>query len=309
MKSKEAKRKCRTLALAQYGLVTRRQALDAGMTRRAIDWQLERGNWHRVHPQVYVYDGVARSWEQSLLAACLWGGTRALASHRSAAALWGLASMESSAIEISTPRSLRSWSVVVHRVTAGDTQKVVTKKRGIPLTGIDQTLFDLGGVIPLHHLEVVLDDALNRRLTTLSSLESTVTILARSGRLGSGALRRLIKSRTGLAAIPESVLETRLLGLLETAQVPLPTSQYEIRDGGRFVARVDFAYPDLRIAIEADGFQHHSGRNAWQGDIQRRNRLTTAGWLVLHVTWRDLERRPQQLVHEVRQILSLSGAG
>ena len=177
MKSKEAKRKCRRLALAQYGLVTRSQALDAGMTRRAIDWQLERGNWHRVHPQVYVYDGVARSWEQSLLAACLWGGARALASHRSAAALWGLASMESSAIEISTPRSLRSWSVVVHRVTAGDTQKVVTKKRGIPLTGIDQTLFDLGGVIPLHHLEVVLDDALNRRLTTLSSLESTVPSL------------------------------------------------------------------------------------------------------------------------------------
>lgn len=217
--------------------------------------------------------------------------------------------MEPSVIEISTPRFLRSWSVVVHRVTAGETQEAVTKKRGIPLTGVDQTLFDLGGVIPLHHLEVVFDDALNRRLTTLPSLESTVNAQARSGKLGSGALRKLIESRSELAAIPESALETKLLGLLQAAHVPLPISQYEIRDAGRFVARADFAYPDFRVVIEADGYQHHSSRNAWNGDRQRRNRLTTAGWSVLHVTWRDLERRPQQLVHDVRQILSLSGAG
>lgn len=145
-----------------------------------------------------------------MLAACLWGGTRTLAFHRSAAALWGLASMEPSVIEISTPRFLRSWSVVVHRATAGETQEVVAKKRGIPLTGVDQTLFDLGGVIPLHHLEVVFDDALNRRLTTLPSLESTVNAQARSGKLGSGALRKLIESRSELAAIPESALETKL---------------------------------------------------------------------------------------------------
>lgn len=208
--------------------------------------------------------------------------------------------------EVSTPRSLRSWSVVVHRVMP---EAQATKKRGIPLTGIDRTLLDLAGVLERHHLEVALDDALNRRLTTLASLESAILSHARKGRPGSGALRPLIKSRRALASVPESALETRFLGLLRAAQLPAPVTQYEIRDGGRFVGRVDFAYPDLRIAIEADGFRHHSNRDAWQRDLQRRNRLTAAGWSILHVTWRDLEQRSHQLVHELRQILSFPGAG
>ncbi|MDQ3785407.1 MAG: endonuclease domain-containing protein [Actinomycetota bacterium] len=309
MEKTEARLKCRKLALAQYGLMTRSQALGAGLSRRSIDWQLKRGNWHIIHPQVYVLDGIGRSWEQSILAACLWGGHTALASHRSAAALWGLADIESSEVEISTTRSLRSWNVITHRMSPGAKKDTGTKRKGIPLTSVDQTLLDLGGVIEPHRLEVALDDALNRRLTTLASLESAILIHARRGRPGSGALRPLVKSRTALTAIPESALETQLLGLLQAADVPLPIPQHEIRDGGRFVARVDFAYPDLRIAIEADGYRHHSGRHAWQRDLQRRNHLTAAGWLVLHVTWRDLDQRPKQLIHEVRQMLSIAGAG
>jgi very-short-patch-repair endonuclease len=71
-------------------------------------------------------------------------------------------------------------------------------------------------------------------------------------------------------------------------------------DGAGFVARVDFAYPDLRIAIEYDGLWH-SERQAFLDDRRRLNRLVAAGWVVLHVTLDDLHR-PDLLVARIRAL-------
>jgi hypothetical protein len=45
-----------------------------------------------------------------------------------------------------------------------------------------------------------------------------------------------------------------------------------IRHEGRFIARVDAAYPELRIAIEFDSYEHHTGKLAVR-DTDRRNQL------------------------------------
>jgi very-short-patch-repair endonuclease len=60
------------------------------------------------------------------------------------------------------------------------------------------------------------------------------------------------------------------------------------------------------VAIEADGYRHYSGRAAWHKDRIRWNALTMHGWLVLHLTWDDLEARPNELVAEIE--LALEGA-
>jgi very-short-patch-repair endonuclease len=80
------------------------------------------------------------------------------------------------------------------------------------------------------------------------------------------------------------------------AGLPKPAIQHEIRDRGRLVAIVDFAYPDVRLAIEADGYRWHSGRARWRTDLQRRNAVTALGWRIVHVTWEDLERTPDELL-------------
>lgn len=84
--------------------------------------------------------------------------------------------------------------------------------------------------------------------------------------------------------------------LLLKAKLPLPSSQYKIRGEGRFLARVDFAYPDARLAIEVDGYRWHSGRQRWQRDLARRNVLTTLGWRVIHMTSTDLDERSGEIV-------------
>jgi very-short-patch-repair endonuclease len=71
-------------------------------------------------------------------------------------------------------------------------------------------------------------------------------------------------------------------------------AQHRIFDDAGFVARVDFADPDLKLAIEYDGLWHGE-RTAFLADRSRLNRLTAAGWVVLHVTADDL-RHPERLI-------------
>jgi very-short-patch-repair endonuclease len=77
--------------------------------------------------------------------------------------------------------------------------------------------------------------------------------------------------------------------LVLAAGLPAPVAQFEVRAGGRFVARVDFAWPEQRLALEYDGLWHaEPGRFA--RDRQRLNALTAAGWRVVFVTAADLHR-------------------
>ena len=78
------------------------------------------------------------------------------------------------------------------------------------------------------------------------------------------------------------------------AKLPIPVPQYPIIASGELLARVDFAYPSARIAIEADGSRYHSTQVDRDNDRYRRNRLTAAGWILYHVTWGDLDRRPEK---------------
>ncbi len=87
-------------------------------------------------------------------------------------------------------------------------------------------------------------------------------------------------------------------------KLPAVIRQFEIRDKGDVVARVDFAFPEQRIAIEADGYRWHSGRVAWERDLDRRMELQRRGWLVIHVTDRQMRDRPARVIEDIRDALA-----
>jgi very-short-patch-repair endonuclease len=95
--------------------------------------------------------------------------------------------------------------------------------------------------------------------------------------------------------------------MLRLARLPEPVPQYEVRIKGRLLARVDLAYPEIRLAIEADGYRYHSGRVAWQRDLQRRNSLTSIGWRVIHVTWNDVVSGGTKVLAEIQHALGEPG--
>lgn len=283
------------LAASQYGVVSRTQALASGLTPPAITRRLASGRFIRLHREVYALAGVPVSWRQTLLAAVLWGGPGSAASHRAAARLWKL-DVADDLLEIITPRRLDSKKVKAHRhdpLPAQDLKLI----DGIPTTNIERTLMDLAAVVDIDALEDALDSALRKRLTTIARLRMRAN--QGSGRRGMNNLRRLISERTSEGQPTQSRFETRLNRLLLDGGLP-PLRQHTVWDGGEFVARVDFCYPEAKLIVEADSYRWHSGKRAWQRDIERRNQLTTLGWQIVHVTWDDLIRRPQATLARIR---------
>jgi very-short-patch-repair endonuclease len=284
------------LAAARHGVFTRTQALDSGAHRGIIEGRLKSSRWELLYPGVYRLAGIPESWRQRLYAARLAAGAGAVASHRAGAALWRFPGAPEGVLEISVPigRRVRRSGIIVHEVR-GLASIDVTEIDAIPVTTATRTLIDFAGIVVPDIVEEALDDVLRRRQTSIPRLRKRIAELGRRGRSGAGVLNDLIEARREPASSSESVLETRFLRLVRRAGLPLPVSQHLVRDQGRVLARVDFAYPEALLAIEVDGYRWHSGRVPWERDLGRRNELTARGWRVIHVTSTDLERRPDQI--------------
>jgi predicted transcriptional regulator of viral defense system len=92
----------------QIGLISRHQAVAAGLTAAGIHTRLSRGDWRRVRRGVYAVAGVRPTMAQADLAVCLAVGDECRVSHRSAAALWGLQVPRPECIEVVTPPARRT---------------------------------------------------------------------------------------------------------------------------------------------------------------------------------------------------------
>jgi hypothetical protein len=258
-----------------------------------------------------MYRGIYRNlaapitWESDLVAACLTGGDGTVASHRAAAALYGLPGGSRTLVEITCRRWRRSKHspLVIHETKALDAA-MTTIVDGIPSTTVERTLLDLGAVRGSLTVQMALDRALRLRLTSWERVHETLRRLARSGRPGVVKLRAALMARAS-RPIPESEQETALLALLDRNGFPPPVPQHAVSDdSGAFVARVDAAYPQLRIALEYDSDQEHTDPAALARDNARRNRLIAAGWNVIAARRNDVAGGGAEFLRAVNQVLA-----
>jgi hypothetical protein len=287
------------IAAGQHHLVTREQLWRVGVSQKQIhDWQ-QTGYLDRVEPNVFLAAGGQLTWRARLLSVCL--TTEGLASHRSAAALHGLEGCNPGRPEITLPRGqlFRRSTVRVHESTDLHLTRCVMVD-GVPCTPVARTLLDLGAVSPMLVEDATLDAA-SRRLTSWAELLSTLVSHSRRGRRGCGPLRSVLDEHYG--DVTESKLERRFHRLLHDAGLPVPVPQFLVHDDVGFVMRVDFAYPDLLIAIEVDSVLHHLNRKAFEEDRLKRNRLRRARWLLVEVTSKQLRTRPTKVCEELADVI------
>lgn len=312
MSQRSLRATCMRIARAQYGVIHRTQALRAGMSSSSIKRCLERREWIRLRPATYLLSSSPRTWVAEVTAACLAankGGFTptqrsprdppAAASYRSAGRLWDFDGVEDDLVELTVPRSMRlRWpDIIIH--TRQLNPRDVAYLGPIPLTTPARTLLDLASVLSDGLLEVVVESAVRRKMISPGRLAERLP----RGVPGSPRLRALLEIGAERRST-ESVLEVRFERLLRGAGLPRAERQFVIRDHeGRFVARVDFAYPDRRLAIEIDGFAYHSGRRQWHSDLARQNGIVSRGWIVLRFTSEDLASRADRVVASVESIL------
>ncbi|HEX6596289.1 MAG TPA: type IV toxin-antitoxin system AbiEi family antitoxin domain-containing protein [Acidimicrobiales bacterium] len=283
------------LFAAQHGVIGRQQAIAAGLTPRMIEWRVHEGAWLPVHRAVYRLAGAPATWQQRLMAATL--ATGGVASHRSAARLWGLDVAVTDRLDVMVVGTGgRSISrVALHRTRSlGGPDRAV--REGISCTSVARTLVDLAAELEFDDLEAAVDSALREGLTTVSYLERW---LPAQGRNGTAVLREIVNDRRVNRPFG-SRREAQVSRMLVAAGLPRPVPQHELRDDqGRVVARFDLAWPAWRVAVEFASYRHHFGRQAWRHDASRANRATSRGWRILTATDLDVDEGCRRLATDV----------
>jgi hypothetical protein len=267
-----------------------RDAISNGLLTRR---QLAGDTWRRLLPDIYAWSELPVDHPMRCLAVGLFLRGRGAVSGRDAAALWGADTLVRGApIEVTVPEPARFRApdglVVVRSPLPSDD---VGARAGVPVTSPGRTAFDVARRLPLIEAIVVVDAMLAARLLTPADLAASA--LARPGWPGLPRLRRVLELCDAGAESPQ---ETRLRLVLIAGGLPRPVCQYQVVDGrGRFVARVDLAYPERKLAIEYEG-DHHRGRVAFQRDLRRMNRLRALGWTVLRFGAADIYRQPVRVI-------------
>ena len=287
------------LATRQHGVVSRRQLLALGMHRRSVDHRIAERRLLPVHRGVYAVGHEALRREAAWMAATL-VSPRAVLSHRSAAALWGIRGGDRARTEITVPRALkRRDRLEIHR--AGLPADEVTVERRIPVTTPARTLLDLAAILSPQRLERAATEAEIRRLGSPTSLAD---LIARyPGRPGIPAIKRLLERRDIGRNITKRELELRFLAFLDTHGLPRPHVNARIH--GR---EVDGLWPDQHLIVELDGFATHGTRTAFEADRARDRALLVAGHRVVRVTWRQLTEEHDAIAMQLRTLLARRAA-
>jgi len=298
------------IAESHHGVFGAHHLRELGVSRHLRTYRLATGRWELVYERVYRIVGTLLTWRGRLLAACWAGGSRAVASHRSAAELWELPGRKSTFVEITCPRWRRARhdGLVVHESLKLSDEDSTTIDH-IPVTTATRTLFDLAGVVEPVTLDLAIATALRRRLTTDRELEAILERLGRRGRPGTAQFRAVLLVHVADPAETASEAEHLVLRLVTKHGLPAPVPQYQIRrDDGSFVARVDFAYPELKIAIEYDSYAHHLGTEAHDRDGARRNAIVGLGWIPITATGADLRNGGHRLAKDVADARAVRSA-
>jgi very-short-patch-repair endonuclease len=259
--------------------------------------------WRRLYRGVYADAALPETLDIRILGAGLVLPTGGVFSGRTAAHLFGAVQLADPAgpVEVTVPPGASFGPVTglcIRRAPLPPSDVTVIAHRRC--TAEIRTALDLARFESMVEGVVAVDILLACRIVRAAELEQAVAGLA-AGR-GTRQARRVIELADGRAGSPQ---ESRLRVLLAQAGL-IAVPQVTVRDSqGGFVARVDLAFPEQRVAIEYDG--------AWHGepgqlsrDRRRMNGLSDAGWTVFFVTAADMHD-PAALVARVRAILARCG--
>ncbi len=233
------------------------------------------------------------------MGAVLLAGPGAVLSHRSAAALWGVRGASSGAIDVTIPRKSRSHGGVRRHFAVLPADEVTTE-RGVPVTIVPRTIFDLAGDSSTDAVEQALRESEYLRLHDRLSLPD---LLARyPARRGAPTVRECLRRRRELpTGRARSWFELEFLPFLRRSGLPRPRLNVWLRVGGRSI-QVDCLWPG-DVVVELDGFAAHGTRAAFREDRARDRRLRVAGYGVIRLAPEQLEDEPDEISADLRALI------
>jgi len=313
----------------QHGLVTARQLRGLGISTRQIQHMVESGQWSAVLHGVYAVTNGPLDRPMMLWAALLFGGPRAILSHRTAAEEWSLVRVDPEGpIHVTVPYGLSAEhqgptyrkvgrrsdrpvpregdllhpGVVVHRSRAHAHILVPTL---LPRTSLADTVVDLAVEEP---------SAPAAARVVVSAVTGTSvsvhTLLRRIEQRPPRRYRRaLTDALTFVSSGVQSILEHRYAVDVELAH-GLPAARRQspvLVDGKTLYEDVDYSDSGVPLLVRLDGLRYHSSRSVALRDRRRGNAAELAGKAALVYGWEEVTQRSCEVAAEVRTVLERGG--
>ena len=224
------------------------------------------------------------------MAAVLAVGRDAVLSHRAAGAQRGVGRWRH--LETTAPTRREHRGITIY--TSSLPEDEVTVVRGIPTTSLSRTLLDLASVLPPHQLERAINQAEVQGLTDSLSLPDLIARYPR--RKGVGTIKEILATPP---AITREELEALFRVFLREHDLPTPRFNFAVLGH-----ECDCVWPERGLIVELDGRATHLTRAAFEADRERDRTLTTAGWRVVRITWRQLHQTPERVAKDLRRLLA-----
>jgi uncharacterized protein DUF559 len=284
------------LAMSQHGAVAHRQLVRGGLRAGAIQRLIAAGWLHPLHKGVYAVGHRGISWLGRCSAVVLASGPGAVLSHPPAAGLWEVRRTSSPVLHVTVPRPRHGpRGVKVHRVRSLHPEDVA-EIDGIPVTGLARTLLDNAELLAIRQTVRMIEEAERRLVFDLGALER---LLARShGRHGVKPLRAALAQLNGEPARVNSDWERDLIDFCDDHDIPRPELNVIVKG-----YEVDALWRRAKLIVELDSWSHHRGRTAFENDRAKLATLQLAGYVVLPITWRRLEREPEEVARQIKLLV------
>lgn len=285
------------------GLLSRKEALALGATIPMIKGLVRRGAWLVAYDGVYRSASAPRTPVQHVKAALLAAGDGAMVSHLSATWIWALLASPPAQPHVSVPqpRRVRLPGVAIHRPRDMIGRRPVLRN-GLWVTDPMRTILDSAGVLPDHLVDLIVDRAIAKKLVTANGLAQVLERSGKRGRPGTAALRSSMAKRGVVCStrVP-SVLEATMARLLARFGLADAVPEYVPFVGAPY--RFDFAWPEVKVAVEVDGYEKHSSYESFRYGIARDRWILKNGWVVAHFSWDEVQYQPEMVAAEIRAVL------
>jgi hypothetical protein len=297
---------------AHHGIVCRSQLGALGVSSRALDAMLRRGEL------MVVWEGVYRHamWPDTFLsrcaAACATDATIVITCG-GAARIWGFRRCARLDLHVSGTRTgLRFENGPVHhRCPIMPTEHVHCRKDGIRVTSPARTVFDLAKHLSSDDLESVIEQGIRRSMFDVAALYGVGRLLCHRGRAGSARYASVLSSRPAWRRPADSHPEIELRKALSTVGVHLePQVPLTLYDG--HTVHPDLGDPAARFFIEIDDHEWHAGRLDATYDQHRDRQARLVGARIERVSTDEIRNirpsliRSLALAYRQQRTLSLS---
>jgi very-short-patch-repair endonuclease len=288
------------LAATQFGVITRAEALQCGVSDRALHCRIQPGGpWQRILPGVYVTSTGPPGRDQHLMAALLYAGEGSIITGQAALHHYKISVPDDRRVDVVIPISRRRSSrqfVVVHRTRRMPARYATVGP--IQFASPARAVADAAlGLVRLSDVRAIAASAVQRDWCTVPALAAEVD---------AGPHRGAALLRQALAELEDgirSAAEADLRILLKRAHLPAPLYNAKLYLGDQLIAVPDVWWPRAGLVVEVDSREWHLSPDHWERTMRRHDRLTALGLLVLHFSPRQIRTEPDVVVAAIRSAL------